>query len=76
MAVGQRQAGGDRPWRFSISTSDEAQLRLLAFALAIQLGIGIGGRSIGVVRALLAMEVRTGIAPPFGPWPRQSRRSA
>jgi hypothetical protein len=42
---------------------DEAKLRLLAFALAVESGIGIGGRSMGIVRAFLAMEVRFGIAP-------------
>src|SRR6516164_3329976 len=42
---------------------DEAQLRLLAFILAVEPGIGIGGRSMGVVCAFLAMEVRFGIAP-------------
>jgi hypothetical protein len=41
---------------------DEAQLRLLAFTLAVEPGIAIGGRSMGVVRACLAMEVRFGIA--------------
>src|SRR6476659_4199854 len=43
--------------------TDEAKLRLLAFALAVEPGIGIGGRSMAIVRALLAMEVRFGIAP-------------
>src|ERR1700689_5709518 len=42
---------------------DEAKLRLLAFALAVESGIGIGGRSRGIVREFLAMEVRFGIAP-------------
>ncbi len=55
---------------------DEAQLRLLAFTLAIEPGIGIGGRSMGVVRASLAMEVRFGIAPAFAPAARPSRPSA
>src|SRR6478736_4363149 len=35
----------------------------LAFALTVEPGIGIGGRSMAIVRALLAMEVRFGIAP-------------
>src|SRR6476661_7351940 len=43
--------------------TDEAKLRLLAFALAVEPGIGIGGRSMAIVRAFLAMEVRFGIAP-------------
>src|SRR5688572_4240750 len=47
---------------------DEAQLRLLAFALAVEPGIRIGGRSMGVVRAFLAMEVRFGIAPAALHW--------
>ena len=42
---------------------DEAQLRLLAFPLAVEPDIGIGGRGMGVVRALLAVEVRFSIAP-------------
>jgi hypothetical protein len=42
---------------------DEAQLGLLAFALAVEPGFGIGGRSMAVVRAFLAMEVRFGVAP-------------
>src|ERR1700722_10910384 len=41
---------------------DEAQLRLLAFALPVKPGIGIGSRSMAIVRAFLAMEVRFGIA--------------
>src|SRR6516165_5288312 len=47
---------------------DEAQLRLLAFTLAVEPGIGIGGRSMGVVRAFLAVEVRFGIAPAAVRW--------
>src|SRR5262249_29080264 len=36
---------------------------LLAFSPAVESGIGIGGRSMGVVRTFLAMEVRFGITP-------------
>src|ERR1700730_5105449 len=42
---------------------DEAQLRLLAFAFPVEPGIGIGSRSMAIVRAFLAMEVCFGIAP-------------
>ena len=65
MPVGQRQAGIDQQAVavFHQPMPDEAQLRLLAFTLAVEPGIGIGGRSMGVVRAFLAMEVRFGIAP-------------
>ena len=35
----------------------------VAFALAVEPGIGIGGRSMAIVRAFLIMEVRFGIAP-------------
>jgi hypothetical protein len=66
MPVSQRQAGIDQQAVAVLHQPmpDEAQLRLLAFTLAVEPGIGIGGRSMGVVRALLAMEVRFGIAPP------------
>ncbi len=39
-----------------------AQLGLLALALAVEAGIGIGDRDVRLVRALLAMEVHFGIA--------------
>src|SRR4029077_6779599 len=65
MPVRQRQAGVDQQAVAVLHQpmSDEAQLRLLAFTLAVEPGIGIGGRSMGVVRTFLAMEVRFGIAP-------------
>lgn len=65
MPVSQRQARVDHQAVAVLhqSVPDEAQLRLLAFALAVQPGVRIGGRSMGVVRALLAMEFRFGIAP-------------
>ncbi len=36
-----------------------SQMRLLAVALLIKLRVRVGGRGMAVVRALLAMEVRT-----------------
>src|ERR1700685_1231040 len=65
MPVSQCQAGVDQQAMTGLHQPmpDEAKLRLLAFALAIKPGIGIGGRSMGIVRAFLAMEVRFGIAP-------------
>jgi hypothetical protein len=38
----------------------EAQLRFLAFTLAVEPGIRIGGRSMGVVRALMRTREATG----------------
>src|ERR1700721_4309497 len=65
MPVSQCQAGVDQQAMTVLHQPmpDEAKLRLLAFALAVEPGIGIGGRSMGIVRAFLAMEVRFGIAP-------------
>src|SRR6201997_2733779 len=65
MPISQRQAGVDQQAVAVLHQPmpDEAQLRLLAFTLAIEPGVRIGGRSMGVVRAFLAMEVRFGIAP-------------
>lgn len=62
MPVSQCQAGVDQQAVavFHQPMPDEAQLRLVAFA--VEPGIRISGRSMGVVRALLAMEVRFGIA--------------
>ena len=48
---------------------NEAQLRLLDFPLAVEPGIGIGGRGMGIVRALLAVEVPSALRPP----PRRSK---
>jgi hypothetical protein len=64
MPVRQRQAGVDQQAMAVLHQpmSDEAQLRLLAFTLAVEPGIRIGGRSVGFVRAFLAMEVCLGIA--------------
>ena len=77
--VSQRQAGIDQQAVAVLHQPmpDEAQLRLLAFTLAVEPGIGIGGRNMGIVRAFLAMEVRFGIAPSRpAPAVRQSRPSA
>src|ERR1700749_243506 len=65
MPVRQRQAGVDQQAVAVLHQPmpDEAQLRLLAFTLAIEPSIGIGGRTMGVVRALLAMKVGLRIAP-------------
>src|SRR6201997_5866707 len=65
MPVRQRQAGVDQQAVTVLHQPmpDKAQLRLLAFTLAVEPGIRIGGRSMGVVRASLAMEVRFAIAP-------------
>ncbi|KRR04698.1 hypothetical protein CP49_18475 [Bradyrhizobium valentinum] len=58
MPVGLRQAGVDQQTVAVLHqpVPNEAQLRLLAFALAIQPGVWIGSRSMGVVRAFLAVE--------------------
>src|SRR6185436_12351479 len=40
----------------------EAELGLLALSLAVEPGFGIGGRSMRLVRPLLAVEVRFGVA--------------
>jgi hypothetical protein len=40
-----------------------AELRFLASAFAEQPGIGIGGRAMRVILALLAMEIALSIAP-------------
>ena len=41
----------------------EAQARLLARAFFHELGLGVGGRGVGVVAALFAFEVRPRVAP-------------
>src|SRR5271154_7220540 len=63
--VSQGQAGVDQQAMTVLHQpmTDEAKLRLLSFALAVEPGIGIGGRSMAMVRAFLAMEVRFGIPP-------------
>ena len=65
MAVGQGQAGIDQQAVAVLHQPmpHEAQLRLLALALAVEPGIRIGGRGMRLVRSLLAMEVCFGIAP-------------
>jgi hypothetical protein len=40
----------------------EAKLRLLAWPLAIEPGLGIGGRGVRVVRSLLAVKIRLLVA--------------
>src|SRR5512147_3322560 len=51
------------PLRFSISyVADEAELALLAVALAEQSGIVVGGRAVGLVGALLALEIALAVA--------------
>src|SRR5215216_1968192 len=55
-----RQAPTSKPEPFSFH---EAQFGFLALALAIEPRVRIGGRGMGRVRALLASEVRLGIAP-------------
>ena len=50
----------------------KAEPGLLAFALAEQLGLGIGGRGVGVIAALLAMEVALAVAPGAGGSPEPS----
>lgn len=65
MAVGQRQAGVEQQAVAVLHQpmAHEAQRGLLAFPLAVEPGLGIGGRGMRVIRALLAIEVRFGIAP-------------
>ena len=40
----------------------ERELRLLAFALAVELGLGVGGRGMRLVAALLAVEIPLAVA--------------
>jgi hypothetical protein len=65
MSVGQRQAGIDQQAVavFHQAVPHEAQLRLLALSLAVEPGIGIGGRGMRIVRPLLAMKVGFRVAP-------------
>ena len=65
MPIRPGQTGPDQQARAVLhqSMSHEAQLGLLARALAIEPRVRIGGRGMGRVRALLAPEVRLGIAP-------------
>lgn len=65
MPVSRRQAGVNQQAVAVVHQPmpDEAQRRLLAFTLTMQPGIRISGRSMGAVRAFLAMEVRFGIVP-------------
>ena len=50
-----------------------AELGFLALPFAKQARIGVGGRSVRLVRALLAVEVALGIAPAAGPPARRLR---
>ena len=67
MPVGRRQAGIDTRRPRAVlhqAVADEAELRLLARPLAIEPGIGIGGRGVRLVRPLPAVEVRLALRPP------------
>ena len=46
----------------------ERQLGLLAAPLAVEPGIGVGGRGVGLVAARLAMEVLLAVATRVGRW--------
>lgn len=65
MTVGQCQAGIDQKAVAVLHQPmpEEAELRLLAFALLVEPCLRIGGRGMRIVRPLLAMEIRLGVAP-------------
>ena len=71
MAIGPRQAGIDEQAIAVLHqpVADEAQLRLLAVALALEPGIGIGGAGMGLVarRSPWKSPRRCGPAPAARP---------
>jgi len=81
MLVGQCQAGLDQQAITVLykPMPDEAQLRFLVFALPVELGIGIGSRSMAIVRDVSGHGSGSALqhcARRLAPAARQSRPSA
>ena len=66
MPVGQRQGGIDQQAVavFHHPMPDEAQFRLLAFTLAVEPGIGIGGRSMVSFERFWPWKSASALRPP------------
>ena len=78
MPIGPRQACIDQQPRAVLhqAVTDEAELRLLARPLAVEPGVRIGGARMRLVRPLLPVEVRFGVAPRHPPADCPTRPSA
>jgi hypothetical protein len=68
MPVGAREAGTDQKPGAVLhqAVADEAELGLLARPLAVEPGVRVRARGVGLVRALVAVEVRLLRPPPVG----------
>src|SRR5215212_8042327 len=65
MTIRRREPGIDDQPRAVLhqGVADEAELRLHAGSLAVEPGLGVGRALVGLIRALLALEVDLEIAP-------------
>jgi hypothetical protein len=60
--TGRSSASTTKPLRFSVDVADIGELRFLAFALLVQLGLGFRRGGMRVVATLLAVEIALAVA--------------
>src|SRR5215213_5865894 len=67
MTIRRREPGIDDQPRAVLhqGVADEAELRLHAGSLAVEPGLGVGRALVGLIRALLALEVDLEMRPPL-----------